>query len=117
MDPISNADRLARLLRQKLEERSKTGKRTATAPRQAVQPRGVEAVRAVTGRLAGAGVDDAHLKRALIEQLLADQFGSEMLNEPRFQQIVDQVADIMQTDKSISDLLGKAMADLKHRGL
>jgi hypothetical protein len=117
MDPISNADRLARLLRQKLEERAKTKKGAPASKPQQIQPRGIDAVRAATGRLATSGVDDQHLKRALVEQLLADQFGVEMINDPQFQQIVDRVFDIMQNDKAIADALVGAMADLKLRNI
>ncbi len=117
MDPISNADRLVRLLRQKLEERSQTGKKQKTSEKQPVRLDGLEHVRAVAGEIAQAGADDQQLNRLLIEQLLSDQFGPGLINEPRFQQIVEQVSEMMSGDPAISALLSQATAEIRNKGI
>ena len=116
MDPVSNADRLVRLLRQKLEERDRTKKRQKTAEKQPVRLDGLEHVRAVAGEIAQAGADDRQLHRLLIEQLLSDQFGPGLINEPRFQQIVEQVSEMMAGDPAISALLSSSSTSCTKSG-
>lgn len=115
MDPVSNADRLVRLFRQRLEERAKAKRATGSAPHAPVLSRGMDHVRTVTGRLAQAGVNEEHLQRVLVEQLLADQFGPAMVNEPKFQQVVDRVFEAMRDDREIGPLLTEALGDLRSR--
>jgi hypothetical protein len=117
MDPVSNTDRLVRLLRQKLEERGRAKKREKTAGKQPIRLDGLEHVRAVAGEIAQAGADDRQLNRLLIEQLLSDQFGPGLINEPRFQQIVEQVAEMMAGDPVISALLSQASAEIRSKGV
>jgi hypothetical protein len=113
MDPISNADRLVRLLRQRLEERSKARTAKSAAPASSVQPRGIEATKAIAGRFARDGGSEAALRRTLVEQLLADQFGAGLVNEPKFQQLVDRVASAMEGDPGVAELLEQVVAELK----
>jgi hypothetical protein len=113
MDAISNADRLVRMLRQRLEERAKAKVASRTVSAAPVDARGLDKVRAVTGELAGAGAKDEQLQRALVEQLLADQFGAAMVNEPKFQQIVDRVHAIMEEDLDVGAMLKQTLFDLR----
>lgn len=117
MDPISNTDRLVRLLRQKLAERTQTKRASGPSQTGPVDARGLEKIRAVTGRLADAGVEDEQMRRALIEQLLVDQFGAAMINEPKFQQVIDRVHGIMKADPEIGSLLDQTLADLRREGI
>lgn len=113
MDPVSNADRLVRLIRQKLEERAKA--RGASAPSRAasIRAKGPETVRALAGAFAKGGADDQQLRRALVEQLLADQFGPGLINEAPFQQVVDQVKAAMETDPDIGGLIDAAIEKIR----
>lgn len=113
MDPISNADRLVRLLRQRLEERSKAKSTRPTGGATEVHARSVDATKAITGRQAKAGGSNKELRRTLIEQLLADQFGPALVNEAKFQQMVDNVASAMEADAGISGLLEEVLVELK----
>jgi hypothetical protein len=113
MDPVSNVDRLVQLIRKRLEERSK-----ATAARKDssvghVQPTGRPAIPAITGKLAQAGANDALMRRTVVEQLLADQLGPALVNDARFQQIVDQVTQAMTSDDVIGNLLGETVKTLQ----
>jgi hypothetical protein len=115
MDPIANANRIAMLLRQRLQERAKS----AGAERGGRKdPPGVgdTARKSATG---GAGaieaLDDRRLKRALIENILADQFGGELINDAKFQQVVDQVTEAIEAEAGGALLLAKAAAELRAR--
>jgi hypothetical protein len=113
VDPISNADRLVRLLRQRLEERSKAKSSDQTAATAQVRARGLDATKVITGQFARAGGKDGTLRRTLVEQLLADQFGSGLVNEPKFQQVVDRVTSAMEADPDIAQILGEVVLELK----
>lgn len=113
MDPVSNANRIAMLLRQRLQERSK-----ATAPERSGRrdlPGAADAPRksAVRGPSAIDALDDRRLKRALIENILADQLGAGLINGASFQQVVDHVTDAIESDADGALLLAKTIADLR----
>jgi hypothetical protein len=111
MDPISNADRLVLLLRLKLEERAKSnaanrsaGKPQADAP---ASPLGVRALATIDWS------DERPMRRAIIQSLLADQLGPELVNDAQFQQIVTRVSDAIEDDAGASELLTKVVAELR----
>jgi hypothetical protein len=110
MEPISNADRLVLLLRTKLEERARTGRaskgraKTATPPKTPIS--GVKALAAIED-------DGPALRRAVVQHLLADQLGPDLLNDAQFQQIVSRVAQALEEDDATKALLGEVVASLK----
>jgi hypothetical protein len=110
MDPISNADRLVILLRQKLQERAKSGG-ASRADRKKEQgtatPTGIQALAAVEG------ADERPLRRALIQNLLADQLGPALLNDGQFQQIVSRVTEAIEDDPGAAQLLTRLVSDLR----
>lgn len=113
MDPISNVDRLVIILRQRLQERSKAGA-AARGARESATGESRSAGLANVVAMAGANaVDDAQLGRALIESILADQFGAGMLNEPRFQQVVDRVAIALEDSPGGSALLTRMIEEVR----
>lgn len=114
MDPISNADRFVALLRQKLAERAdaRKGQKAETAAGETRQ-RGAELVQGVAARAARAGQDDRKLRRTIVEQLLADRFGAKLVNEPRFQEVIGQVEELMAADPQLSALLGEVIAEIR----
>jgi hypothetical protein len=111
MDPISNADRLVLLLRLKLEERAKANasSRSNTKPRAdtPASPSGVRALASIDWS------DERPLRRAIIQSLLADQFGADLVNDAQFQQIVSRVADVIEDDAGAAELLTKVVAELR----
>jgi hypothetical protein len=112
MDPISNADRLVILLRQKLRERAKAGAavRPGKAAEQGVaapSPTGIQALAAIEGS------DERPLRRALIQNLLADQLGPALLNDAQFQQIVSRVTEAIEDDPGAARLLSRLVSDLR----
>jgi len=110
MDPISNVDGLVLLLRQRLAERSRptrTVSERAQAGPEAALPDAVRALAAVEG------VDEKQLRRALIQSLLTDQFGKELINDAKFQQVVSRVVDTIEAEPAACDLLASATRDLR----
>lgn len=113
MDPVSNVDSLVLLLRQRLLERSRAalgarkGDNRSAADRAATGPDHIHALAAIEG------VDDHQLKRALIQNILAEQLGAGLINEARFQQVVDRVTDTIDADATSSGLLSRLVGELR----
>lgn len=111
MDPISNADRLVLLLRLKLEERAKANasSRSNAKPRTdaPTPPSDVRALASIDWS------DERPLRRAVIQSLLADQFGADLVNDAQFQQIVSRVAEVIEDDAGAAELLTKVVAELR----
>lgn len=112
MDPISNVDRLVLILRQRLQERAKANaSRSERRERSEQEPAtGLDNVQAMA---AVEGVDDRQLGRALIQSILADHFGPEMLNEAKFQQVVDRVTEAIGEDEGGAQLLSRMVGELR----
>lgn len=101
MDPISNVDHLVLLLRQRLQERARKGAPKAAGRRS----RATDGLSAAQALAAMEGVDDRQFRRALIQGLLSDHFGQGVLNEARFQQVVDRVVGAIEGDAAGRELL------------
>lgn len=110
MDPVSNVDRLVLLLRQRLQERDRTRGVSRSGTRRAPAPTGLDAARALA---AIDGVDERQLRRSLIQGLLSDQFGTAMINDARFQQVVDRVTDALESDETGRALLDRISRELR----
>ncbi len=108
MDPISNVDRLVMVLRQRILDRAK-GK-TVTSNRS--KPQTTEGLAALAAIEA---VDDQQLRRALIQSILADQFGEGLINDTKFQQVVERVTDALSEDEKGAALLNHMVAELKSK--
>jgi hypothetical protein len=67
---------------------------------------------AVQAVAAGGAATDRQLRRAVIQGLLADQFGAALVNDAKFQAVADQVTDAIGADEAASALLGKVIAEL-----
>ena len=117
MDPISNVDRLVLVLRQRLVERTRAsstgGKAKHSAPANTA-PAGLDAVRALA---AIDEVDDQQLGRALIQSILTDQFGPELINQAKFQLAVDRVVDGLKQDPNLASLLDRVILELRQAAL
>jgi hypothetical protein len=115
MDPVSNANRIAMLLRRRLEERSRasaagrTGRKTVGSVADAPRRSGVQAA-------AAEELDDQQLRRVVVENILADQFGDRFVNDAGFQQVVDQVTDAIRQDDKGALVLAQVLADLRKKG-
>lgn len=115
MDPISNVDQLVLLLRQRLLERTRAERsgRKGPAAKTTRQPGALDAVHALA---ALEGADDQQLERALVQALLAEQLGRRLLNDARFQLVVDQVTETLRQDANGKALLARLTGELRAAG-
>lgn len=107
MEPVTNTSRVAALLRQRLLERFRakgTGKAAGASSGE------VGALHALAG---APDVDERHLKRALVQDILSDELGSQLLNEAQFQQVVEKVIAALEDDEGSSKLLATVITDLR----
>jgi hypothetical protein len=104
MEPISNADRLAALLRQRLLERARTAGRSGKGETAGTRQ---ESIDRVYGTDPVEARDERQLRRSLIQTILADEFGSELMNEAEFQQVVDRVVETIDADEAGGLLMGR----------
>jgi len=58
-------------------------------------------------------LDDHQLKRALIQNILVEQLGEGLLNDARFQQVVDRVTDTISGDAEAARLLSRLASELR----
>jgi hypothetical protein len=113
VDPISHADRLAALLRQRLAERSRADRAGQRGAHSAAGDRTVDRVEALGAAGEGGG---RGRRRILVETILSDELGPHLLNDPGFQQVVDRVVDALEADAAASDLLGRAVEEAGREG-
>jgi hypothetical protein len=113
MDPISNTDRLVLILRQRLKERAKTGVASTGSSRKSSGEAISSSKTGVRGLVGVEGVEAHVLHRALIQDILADQLGTNLVNDAQFQQVVSQVTEVIEADPAGSDLLARLISDLR----
>ena len=111
MDPVSNVDQLVLLLRQRLLERSRT--QSASDARRSAAKRPANPLETVQALAAVEGMEDRDLQRAFVQSLLTEQFDSRLINDAKFQQVVDRVTDALNDDTGTSRLLGRLMDELR----
>lgn len=112
MDPISQVDQLAMILRQRISDHSKTraGKRkNAGAEAKSTWVASLKALAATEA------VDDHQLRRALVQNILLDQFGHGLANDIKFQQVIDKVTEALEADRAGATLLNGCIAELRQR--
>lgn len=110
MDPISNVDRLVILLRQKLIERSRKvagEKRAGKGLAAGTRPTAIEALASAEN------VDEHVLRREVIQSLLADQFGPEIINDAQFQTIISRVTEAIEENAETANLLRRIISGLR----
>ena len=108
-DRISAADQLVAVLRQRLAEHSQAQRKMTRGQgaRQAAPPNAVQALAAVEG------LDDRVLKRAIVQNILAEKFGQALVNEAEFQQVVDKVVATLGDHQGGSAMLERLVGELR----
>jgi hypothetical protein len=120
MDPISTLNQVMLLLRQQLaektqrQERASSNRETVASPpqqgisRQTSPENGPKAIQAQVSRLRAAGVtDERQLFRVAVEGLLLRDFGSEVSNDPGFQQMSEWVCACLDEEPGTREMLRK----------
>src|SRR5262245_3036673 len=104
MSSISRLDRLVAQLRAQLQNRARNAPvypRATGGQTNAASPSPLQAVAA----LKAAGVaDEAVLVRALVEGMLRDELGRDLVNAVAFQQTVETVVDALSSDHEVWSL-------------
>lgn len=113
MDPISNVDQIVLILRQRLQERTRAVTSKSKAPAAASNAGRPAKLLSVRSLASVEGVDDPQLRRTLVENILSDQFGADLVNEGEFQQVVDQVTTALEDDEQASALLTRLVSELR----
>jgi hypothetical protein len=113
-DAVSVGARFAVLLRQRLAERARAAPVTPTGERSVSGPNPASPG-AVTALAAAAGAPRRQLRRALVEELLVDHFGSALLNAPKFQQVVERTLAAIEDEPRIAALMEKSIDGLSGR--
>lgn len=113
MEPISNVDRLVLLLRQKLVERSKRGAVTRSGTPASAKPVAPSELTGLEALAASSEIDERVLRRAIVNSILADHFGAELINTAEFQSIVSRVTGAIEEEPAGARLLTAAAADIR----
>jgi len=111
MEPVSNADRIALILREKLAERARRARAATPGKAGRALPRSSS----VAALAALADTDDRQYRRAVIQAVLVDNFGREVMNDPSFQQVVEQVLSAIEGDEDARTVLTQAAHELRSR--
>lgn len=110
MDPVTSVDQLVMLLQQRLMERARA---TTKGPSRKRKDQGADRLDSVKALAAVDGVEDHQLRRALVNMLLAETFGSELTNDAKFQQITDRVTTTLESEPSSAELLSQIVGELR----
>ncbi len=114
MTRITNADHVLLLLRNHLERNEKSRRKRTPASGEK-RPHHAGPLERLERLAAADDLPEPEIRRALISGLLAEEFGDEIINDPNFQQIVDDVAGLLQRDPKSEKLLSAACARLVAR--
>lgn len=112
-DRISPADQLVSLLRQRLSEHSQARRKIAQERGGVSGGRQVAPANAIQALAAAEGLDDRVLKRAIIQNILAEKFGAGAVNGAEFQQVVDKVLVTLGDHPGGSEMLARLVEELR----
>ena len=112
MTRITNADHVLLLLRNHLGRTDKGRRKRRQADRAEQRPVQSSPLERVERLAAADELSELEIRRALIAGLLAEEFGENVINDPHFQQIVDDVVTILQRDTNSEALLQAACKGL-----
>lgn len=110
MDPISNVDRVVLILRQRLQERARAAASKNVTLAGDAQKTPLEVVQSLA---VAEGLGDRELGRALVQSLLTDHFGRDLVNDAKFQRVVDRVTETLEADPTSAQLLADTVRQLR----
>lgn len=113
MTKIGNVDQVLLLLREQLQRTGKGRQAARKAGAGPVAARPLDRVRALAA-MESLGEDD--VRRAVIRGILTEEFGEGVGNDAALQAIVDDVLRIIDETPGGSELIGRAVAQLKEKG-
>lgn len=111
MTLISNNDQILLLLRQQLKSLSER-KDISRKNINRVNVSNKNSVQRVKSLALLEELPDEDLERTFIQGLLVDELGEAIINDPKFQKVVDQVVQIITSEKKSKSLLKQATEQL-----
>lgn len=112
MTRISNNDQILLLLRQQLQRISGDKQTRRTAKTGEASQTGKAAVARLKALASVEEFGDDEFERTLVQGLLTDEFGEAIINDPRFQQLVDKVWKIIASDEQSRHLFAEAKKEI-----
>ena len=112
MTQITNAEQVLLLLRSHLQRTQRARKKDMKARPAATGEVREGALERVHHIAVADGFSEADVSRALISGLLAEEFGSAVANDQKFQVIVDDVLQVIGRDEDARQLLKRAVDQL-----
>ncbi|OQW70374.1 MAG: hypothetical protein BVN33_17515 [Proteobacteria bacterium ST_bin13] len=113
MTRISNADQVLLLLREQLQRAGKTSGSKRKSQTDRAGPATVRPLERVRGLAALDTLNDDEVRRAIIRGILTEELGEAVGNDAAFQATIDNVVRIIGDAPGGSDLLNRAVAQLK----
>jgi hypothetical protein len=113
MTRISSSDHIMILLRQKLEraaELKKGQKARAVGGTARDDPSNIQRIRALAQLDT---LSDEDVERSMIQGLLVEELGEALVNDPKFQQLVSRITEMLTHDEAGKALLAAARQELK----
>lgn len=113
MTRISASDHIMILLRQKLERAAalkKGGKAQKVGGAANEDGSNIHRIRALAQM---ESLSDEDIERSMIQGLLIEELGEGLVNDPKFQQLVSRVAELLASDDAGRALLNAARRDLQ----
>ena len=110
MDPVTTANQAVILLRQRLLERARTvSTKAKTSDTSTIYATDRDHAVPTQSLLQQDGMDERLLGKLLIESLLSNEFGAQLVNDAQFQQVVEKVMTALETDPATADMLQKSL--------
>lgn len=111
MTRIANTEQVLLLLRAHLERTARQGRKNTkkVSSRDSVRATPLKRLREISDK---EELPQEAFKRAIVQGLLAEELGEEVLNDPLFQKLVDEVHDRIKRDEDSNTLLDLATRQL-----
>ncbi|MEM9599392.1 MAG: hypothetical protein AAF926_00085 [Pseudomonadota bacterium] len=111
---ITNSEQIALAMKARLQRLKKSPKPERARPTDKVETSRSDqtnSLEAIVSRQDDG--DDDQMVQKIVTQILADEFGSDMIDDPRFKTVVDRVATLLTEDSDGRDLLDAALSQLR----
>lgn len=113
MTRISASDHIVILLRQKLERAATLKKGDKARKVAGAAPEDGSNIHRVRALAQMASLSDEDIERSMIQGLLVEELGEALVNDPKFQQIVSRIVELLGNDEAAKALLAAARQDLQ----
>jgi hypothetical protein len=112
MDPVSQVDQLVLLLRQRLLERSaaRTRHRGGSEARDRARLSAAQRLQQIA---ALETLGEREVRRGIVQSLLAERLGRELINDANFQQTIDDVVDALERDETGRVVMSEVIVQLR----